>query len=199
MLLFHMRTVLCAMNIECKCVNAECLWVLMSDGPALLPLPKIPKAPFQAAVCDGSLWNRFLSHTCVISFEECNQHCVQRANREEEGGVTWEAFLLECGRTARDKKQNKTVNFRSGWYFKLKAASVLTNGLLLQKRAATAALRGFVILGSLFQWWPYRLFLYPSSCVALLHSMLHRTPEDLLWRLALRNAVEFVLGEKNEL
>lgn len=163
------------------------------------PFQKSLKHLFRPRCVTEVCKNRFLSHTCVISFEECNQHCVQRANREEVGGVTWEAFLLECGGTARDKKQNKTVNFRSGWYFKLKAASILTNGLLLQKRAATAVLRGFAILGSPFQWWPYRLFLYPSSCVALLYSMFHRTPEDLLWRLALRNAVEFVLGEKNEL
>lgn len=116
--------------------------------------------------------------------------------RKKEGSLGKHFYLSVAG---LQEIKNKTVNFRSGWYFKLKAASILTNGLLLQKRAATAALRGFAILGSPFQWWPYRLFLYPSSCVALLYSMFHRTPEDLLWRLALRNAVEFVLGEKNEL
>lgn len=128
-------------------------------------------------------------------FEECNQHCVQLVNREEEGGSLGKHYYLSVA----GLQEMKTVNFRSAWYFKLKAASILTNGLLRQKRAATAVLQGFAILGSLFQWWPYWLFLYPSSSVALWHSMFHRTPEDLLWRLVLKCAVEFDLGEKSEL
>lgn len=133
-------------NVECKCVNAECLMDLLC-----FPFQKSLKHLFRPRCVTEVCKNRFLSHTCVISFEECNQHCVQRANREEVGGVTWEAFLLECGGTARDKKQNKTVNFRSGWYFKLKAASILTMDCCCRKaqpRLRFEALQFWVLLSN---------------------------------------------------
>lgn len=85
------------------------------------PFQKSLKHLFRPRCVTEVCKNRFLSHTCVISFEECNQHCVQRANREEVGGVTWEAFLLECGGTARDKKTKQNCEFQEWVIFKTKS------------------------------------------------------------------------------